>query len=154
MRLYLFILVRKQTFLLPQREELSLLSKAVCYTNILKKIVLNKSCHCLYSKVCKNASDSWRILSQQYSVVKSILNIHCGTLIFQNCSLGIYSSWCFYLSKSPSLPPFLPPSILLFLLFFNSTSSPLPFLSLSPSVSVSVSLFLSFSPTPSCFLAC
>lgn len=47
------ILDCKQICPLPQRETLSLSFKAVCHTNILKKIFQDRSCQCICSDVQK-----------------------------------------------------------------------------------------------------
>lgn len=49
-RHYLYYPVSKQICPLPQRESLSLPSKAVCQTNILENIVQNRSCQCVCSE--------------------------------------------------------------------------------------------------------
>lgn len=58
------ILERKQSFPHPYRKVLSLTSSAVYCTNILEKLIQNKSCRCLCSKDVQKYERPWRIISK------------------------------------------------------------------------------------------
>lgn len=61
-----FILGSKHAYPLPQRERLSLSFKAVCYTNILKKIVQNKGQSAsLVTRCAEILRDPWKIVFEQ-----------------------------------------------------------------------------------------